>query len=121
MRILIDENLPVSLIEALRLLGHDVEHVETRSLSGHDDPDVLALAEREGRFLIMQDVDFADLRSFVAGVHPGLLLVRLKHPAPGDVRAAVLATFCSTPATRFYRSSSPKNPWHGWTSILVAR
>jgi predicted nuclease of predicted toxin-antitoxin system len=81
MRILIDENLPFRLIRALRALGHDVEHVYTKNLAGRPDPDVLALARAEERLLITSDRRFADMRIFLPGTHPGLLFVRLKHPA----------------------------------------
>lgn len=80
MRILLDENLPIRLIAALRALGHDVEHVYTKNLAAKPDPDVRALAESERRFLITQDRRFADARAFVEGSHHGVLLVRLKHP-----------------------------------------
>ena len=60
MRILLDENLPMRLIAALRALGHDVEHVYTKNLSSRPDPDVRAVAESEQRFLITQDRRFAE-------------------------------------------------------------
>lgn len=80
MRTLLDENLPTDLIDALRLLEHDVEHVCSLNLSGHPDPDVRALAESEKRLLITQDNRFADIRNFLPGEHPGFVLVRLKKP-----------------------------------------
>lgn len=80
MRILLDENLPFGLVSALAALGHDVEHVYSKNLSGHPDPDVRALAENEDRLLVTQDIRFADARMFVPGEHAGLLLVRLKSP-----------------------------------------
>lgn len=81
MRILLDENLPVDLVEALRALGHDVEHVYSKNLSGHPDPDVSALAQSENRLLITQDIRFADARQFLPGQHAGFVLVRLKRPS----------------------------------------
>lgn len=68
------------LVAALRALGHDVEHVYTKDLSGRPDPDVRLAAESEDRFLITQDRRFADARVFAAGTHAGLLLVRMKNP-----------------------------------------
>jgi predicted nuclease of predicted toxin-antitoxin system len=78
MRILLDENLPADLTGILRALGHDVEHVYSKALSGRPDPDVRALAEREQRMLITQDIRFADARRFTPGAHAGFVLVRLK-------------------------------------------
>ena len=80
MRILLDENLPADLVEVLRALGHDVEHVYSKDLSGHPDPDVRAVAQSENRLLITQDIRFADAREFLPGRHAGFLLVRLKRP-----------------------------------------
>ena len=76
---MLDENLPTDLIETLRALGHDVDHVRFRNLSGHPDPDVRALAAAEDRLLITQDVPFADARDFMAGEHAGLILLRLNN------------------------------------------
>lgn len=93
MRILLDENLPLRLTGALRALGHDVEDVSTRNLSGHPDAEVLAVAQSENRFLITSDRPFADVRVFAPGTHAGLLLVRLKHPARNDLFEKIRALF----------------------------
>jgi predicted nuclease of predicted toxin-antitoxin system len=93
MKILLDENLPLRLVSALRALGHDVEHVYSRNLSGRPDDEVRALAQHESRFLITQDRRFADKRDFAPGTHPGLLFVRLKRPGRQVLFARVLAIF----------------------------
>jgi predicted nuclease of predicted toxin-antitoxin system len=78
MRLKIDENLPLAVAHALRSLGHDVEHVDDEGLSGYPDPDIWAAAQAENRFLITQDVRFADARMFTPGLHAGMMLVRIK-------------------------------------------
>ena len=93
MRILLDENLPARLVGALRALGHDVEHVYSKDLSGSPDAEVRALAESEDRLLITQDRRFADARQFAQGTHPGLVLVRLKSPGRRALFAKVQMTF----------------------------
>ena len=60
MRIKVDENLPLSLVEILNSFGHDTEHVVTEGLSGRDDLAVWAAAQVEERFLITQDIRFAN-------------------------------------------------------------
>lgn len=95
MQILLDENLPTGLTAALRGLGHDVEHAYTKDLGGHIDPDVRAVAESEERFLITQDIRFADVRAFASGTHAGLLLVRLKHPGRRALFEKVYSVFVS--------------------------
>lgn len=93
MRILLDENLPARLVAALRALGHDVEHVTAKNLSGRPDAEVRVLAESEDRILITQDIRFADARWFAAGTHPGLILVRLKSPGRRALMAKVKSIF----------------------------
>jgi len=95
MRIKLDENIPRRLVEALTLLGHDVDTVEEERLTGSADPVVWAAAQREGRFLIPQDLDFSDVRRYQPGTHHGLLLVRLQ--APG--RNALIDGLCRRPSS----------------------
>lgn len=93
MRILLDENLPTELVEALRALGHDVEHVYSMNLSGHPDPEVSAVAQSENRLLITQDIRFADARQFMPGSHAGFVLVRLKRPGLRAIFEKVRSVF----------------------------
>lgn len=81
MRIKLDENLPAILAELLAQLGHDADTVPQEALSGRPDPEVWRAAQNEKRFLITQDLDFADLRRFEPGTHCGILLVRLSNPS----------------------------------------
>lgn len=59
MKIKLDENMPVSLAEQLRKLGHDVHTVPEEALSGQSDPNIWRAAQAEQRFLITQDLDFS--------------------------------------------------------------
>lgn len=92
MRIKLDENLGLDLVGHLQTLGHDVEHVHGEGLSGHSDPEVWQAAQSESRFLVTQDVRFADA-IFAAQEHHGLLLVRLKRPGVRAVTARVRLLF----------------------------
>ena len=80
MKIKLDENLPVRLSAMLQRLAHDVETVTAENLSGRSDLEVWNATQREGRFLVTQDLDFSDIRRFAPGTHCGLLLVRLGSP-----------------------------------------
>jgi predicted nuclease of predicted toxin-antitoxin system len=77
MKLKLDENLPEALLVKLAALNHDVDNVRQEGLAGHDDHDIWAAAQAEGRFLITQDLDFSDVRQFQPGTHHGLLLIRL--------------------------------------------
>lgn len=73
MRIKLDENVPSTIVEPLRSLGHEVDTVADEGLVGRADPDVWAAAQRDQRFLITQDLDFSDVRVFPPGSHHGIL------------------------------------------------
>jgi len=80
MKIKLDENLPLRLAKPLKELGHDVHTVQNERLIGHADSEIWEAAQKESRFLITQDMDFAELRTFAPGSHHGILLVRLHSP-----------------------------------------
>ena len=81
MKIKLDENLPAGLSSLLKNLGHDADTVADEGRIGQDDTAIWAAAQKEGRFLITQDLDFSDLRLFAPGSHHGILLVRLRSPS----------------------------------------
>ncbi len=93
MRIKIDENLPETLCEQLAGLGHDVDSVRQEGLAGRQDDAIWSAVLQEQRFLITQDLDFADIRRFAPGTHAGLMLVRLADPSRRALAAAVVAAF----------------------------
>ena len=78
MKIKLDENLPARLVSTLAALGHEVDTVASEGLAGSDDPRVWAAAQADGRFLITQDLDFADVRRFMPGSHHGVLILRVR-------------------------------------------
>jgi predicted nuclease of predicted toxin-antitoxin system len=80
MKIKLDENLPAVLADILDQLGHETDTVPSEGLAGSDDPHIWEAAQRAGRFLITQDLDFSDVRKFVPGTHHGILLVRMREP-----------------------------------------
>jgi predicted nuclease of predicted toxin-antitoxin system len=93
MKIKLDENLPVALMQALRALGHDVDTVPEEHLSGEPDTSIWDATQRAARFLITQDLDFSDVRRLAPGTHHGLLLVRLVQPGRLALTQRVLAVF----------------------------
>lgn len=81
MKIKLDENMPTGLKAVLSSAGHNVDTAHEEGVAGKDDTEVWNAAQQTGRFLITQDLDFSDARSFVPGKHAGLLLVRLREPS----------------------------------------
>lgn len=97
MKVKLDENLPVGLVAQLAALGHDVDTVQSEGLAGMPDLPVWEATQRDGRFLVTQDLDFSDARQFVPGSHQGLLLVRLLRPGGLALTRRVVELFTSEP------------------------
>jgi predicted nuclease of predicted toxin-antitoxin system len=95
MKIKLDENLPSGLAIGLGRLGHDVHTAIQEGLTGHSDHELWETAQRESRFLITQDLDFADLRRFAPGSHHGILLLRLRAPSRMSLSTRALEIFQS--------------------------
>ncbi len=91
MNIKLDESIPAELAEALQRLGHDVDNVHGEGLEGRPDASIWQAAQRGQRFLITQDLDFSDIRQFVPGTHPGLMLVRLREPTRRRLHDRIIA------------------------------
>ena len=60
MRLLANENIPLSAVEALRSCGHDVMWIREKA-PGISDIEVMRLGHLEERILITFDKDFGEL------------------------------------------------------------
>lgn len=76
MKLKLDENLSRHLKPILINLGHDVLTAADENLLSHPDVEVAAGAAHEGRILLPLDIEFADLRKYPPGSHPGIVLFR---------------------------------------------
>lgn len=74
MLVKLDENLSKLHVAFLRERGYEADRVHDQGLSGASDETVWSRVVAEGRFLITLDLDFSDIRRFVPGSHPGILL-----------------------------------------------
>ena len=81
MKFKLDENLPLQIAAEIRARMHDVDTVGEEDLTGRLDVDIWQAAQREGRILITQDLDFSDTRKFQPGTHHGIVLIRLQSPS----------------------------------------
>ena len=77
MKFLADENLEASVVEALRLAGHDVATVPGQA--GIRDSEVLTRSVLENRILLTNDKDFAELAFLQRSASVGIVLIRLPH------------------------------------------
>ena len=85
MRVKLDENLGHSHAELVCAAGHVAMRVTEQGLSGAKDPAVWQHVCDTGRFFITLDLDFSDVRRFVPGTHPGILLIRARGKGRGAV------------------------------------
>lgn len=76
MLIKLDEDIPRSLADLLSAAGHSVATVVEQGLGGSSDAALWPIVQAEGRFLIIADKNFADIRSHPPGAHMGVLLLR---------------------------------------------
>jgi len=86
-RYLANENMPNTVVEQLRLRGHDVLAAK-ESMRGSQDVDVLNRAQVESRILISQDKDFWELAFRTRlPAECGVILFRLPGQDPdADIR-----------------------------------
>ena len=77
MKALVDENIPLVTVRALRSMGHDVLDVRGTAREGMPDEGLWDLAQHEQRLLITTDKGFARRRRLP---HHGILIVRLRRP-----------------------------------------
>ncbi|MCC5634455.1 DUF5615 family PIN-like protein [Nostoc sp. CHAB 5844] len=79
MKVKLDENMAQAHVEFLQQAGYAVDRVTDEGLSGADDDTVWQQVCAEERFFITLDLDFSDIRRFLPGTHPGILLLRSRH------------------------------------------
>jgi predicted nuclease of predicted toxin-antitoxin system len=76
MKVKLDENLGQLHAELVRDAGHVAQRVTEQGLSGAKDSALWQHVCDNGQFFITLDLDFSDVRRFVPGTHPGILLIR---------------------------------------------
>lgn len=77
MKFKIDENLPIELIEELRVAGFEAATVHDQQLVGGSDLALSEISRSEGRVLVTLDLDFADIRTYPPENYSGLIVLRL--------------------------------------------
>jgi len=76
MKIKLDENISRHLKSLLKQEGHEAITAAEQGLLGKTDIEIGAAVKAEGMLLFTLDLEFADLRKFPAGSHPGIVLFR---------------------------------------------
>jgi predicted nuclease of predicted toxin-antitoxin system len=85
MKVKLDENLGQLHAKLVRDAGHVAQRATEQGLSGAEDPTIWQHVCDEGYFFVTLDLDFSDVRRFVPGAHPGILLIRARTKGRGAV------------------------------------
>lgn len=91
MKFKLDENVPLLVGATLAGAGHDIHTVADESLSGASDAAVLQACATEERVLVTLDLDFADVRAYPPGTHPGMWILRPSRQSFGALDVLVRA------------------------------
>jgi predicted nuclease of predicted toxin-antitoxin system len=92
MRLVADENVPRSVVQALRDSGHDVVWIRTES-PGIGDAAVLQRAAQNHRIVLTFDKDFGELAGqAILPDDVGVILLRNLAGLPRDLAAGIVAT-----------------------------
>lgn len=89
MQFKVDENLPVEAAESLRAAGHDALTLHDQQLVGETDPRVAAVCRSEQRALLTLDLDFSDIRAYPPGDYSGIIVLRPRSQAKGNVLSLI--------------------------------
>jgi predicted nuclease of predicted toxin-antitoxin system len=76
MKLKLDENLSRHLKPVLTALGHDTLTAADENLLSRPDTEIAGAAKHENRMVLTLDIEFADLRKYPPGSHPGVILFR---------------------------------------------
>ncbi len=64
---------------------------------GSNDDEIWHAAQKAGRILVTQDLDFSDIRPFTPGIHHGLVLIRLREPGRVGLARRIREAFATEP------------------------
>jgi predicted nuclease of predicted toxin-antitoxin system len=104
MKIMVDENIPLSTVAELRGMGHDVLDIRGTDREGIDDAEVWRVAQEGERLLVTTDKGFAKHR-FES--HHGILIIRLRQPNRQRIHERVMEAMSRVPEDE-------------WGSLLVS-
>jgi predicted nuclease of predicted toxin-antitoxin system len=89
MKLKLDENLSRHLKPILIGLDYDILTAADENLLSRPDTEIASAARNEHRMVLTLDIEFADLRKYPPGSHPGVILFRPLSLSPLSVNAFI--------------------------------
>jgi predicted nuclease of predicted toxin-antitoxin system len=93
MRFLVDEDLPLSLVDVFERHEHEALHVVDAGIRGATDEQVARYARENEMCLVSGDLDFSDVRAYPPREHHGIVVVRAPRNATSEVIAGIVESF----------------------------
>ena len=87
MKILVDENIPLMTVQALREMDHDVLDIRGTLDEDASDEILWKISQQEGKLLITTDKGFTEYRE---ELHHGILIVCLRQPNRRKIHQRVM-------------------------------
>lgn len=94
MLFLLDEQLSPRVAAALRAEGHDAISVFELNLAGQPDEVIYGVAQKEGRVVVTQDLDFNAIQRLSALNSEGVMILRANQPSPKAILALLRRFIC---------------------------
>ena len=79
MKFFLDANIPHSVLKVFEELEMKAEHARDAGLSNATDKEIFEYAVKNRRILVTKDLEFANITTFPAGSHHGIVIMRLPH------------------------------------------
>ncbi len=89
MRIKIDENMPLDVIDVLENAGHDAHSVYSEGIEGCSDRQLIAKCKKEQRLLITLDNDFSNIFAYPPEKFEGIIVLRVEHQGKRAITALI--------------------------------
>jgi predicted nuclease of predicted toxin-antitoxin system len=74
----------------LKALGFDIKAVAETTFKGHEDDEIVALAEAENRVVITHDVGFGSIYYFSKRGQVGIIIIRIHPPTLEEVNPILI-------------------------------
>lgn len=91
-KILVDENLPRSISDWLKSLGHDVVRTSDVNLKGAKDRAVAEKSAKDSRIIITLDLDFAYIYTNIMRGQLTVIVIRIHPATPANIRETLEKT-----------------------------